>query len=304
MIKAHGAGSKWALAGYLALVLIGAPILGPILHEMLGDRVAPFHRAMDRALLIMAVGGLVLFRSNLDLRAWWPLDRRTALINLGFGLFIALVSVQAMLGAWLVGVGAHSAHLTTPQTLRLLATALTAAVLVPLLEETLFRGFLQTTLVRRLGWTLGWIETALVYALAHFLKIPVAYDHQPVHWWTGFAALADAFAGAGGNLIGLRALNLFLVGLILGGTFRRLGQLWFNYGLHGGWILGLLLASGFLRSDDPPRVAWLGGDLLGNLLTTGVLLLLGWWLWRYYPPSLTPPENGAAASSTSPSPGR
>ena len=304
MIKAPAATSKWALPGYLALVFLGTPILGPIIHEVLGDRIAPFHRAMDRALLITAIGGLLLFRSSLDLRAWWPPDRRTVLLNLGLGFAVAFVSVQAILGASLVGIGLHGAHPSVAHGLGLLATALVAAVIVPPLEETLFRGFLQTTLVRRLGWTPGWMAAALLYAVAHFLKVPTAWDHQPLHGWSGFAALADAFAAAGPGLVSLRALNLLLIGLILGGTFRRLGQLWFNYGLHGGWILGLLLLTGFTRPDDPPRVAWLGGDLLGNLLTTGVLLLVGWWLWRYYPPSHTPPETGAAASSTSPSPGR
>jgi hypothetical protein len=96
-----------------------------------------------------------------------------------------------------------------------------------------------------------------------------------------------------------KLLNLLLVGLILGGAFLRSGSLWLNAGLHGGWIFSLLLFTGLTRPDEPPRVTWLGGNILSSLVTTVVLMVLGLWLWRYYRhPSVQPEtarENGASA---------
>ena len=181
--------------------------------------------------------------------------------------------------------------------------ALIAAVIAAPAEETVFRGFLQQEFTRGLGWRAGWVLGAVIFALAHFLKVPVELDQQPVHLWSGASALAAAFAQIGHDLASPenagKALNLLLVGLILGGVFMRTGSLWLNAGLHGGWIFGLLLFTGLTRPDEPPRVAWLGGNILSSLVTTVLLIVFGLWLWRFYRhPSVQPesaPGNGANA---------
>jgi hypothetical protein len=63
--------------------------------------------------------------------------------------------------------------------------------------------------------------------------------------------------------------------------------------LHSGWILGLLLFTGFTRPAQPPAISWLGGDILSSLLTTLVLLLLSLWLWRFY----RHPSNSSATGA-------
>ncbi len=184
--------------------------------------------------------------------------------------------------------------------------ALVAALLAPPLEETLFRGFLQRELIAGLGWRAGWILAAAIFMLAHFLKIPVELDHEPVHLWSGAAALGAAFVNFAQDLalpqnLG-KAVNLFLIGLILGGTFMRAGSLWLNAGLHSGWIFGLLLFTGFTRPVDPPYVSFFGGDILSNPATTMVLLLAGLWLWRFYRnPSIVPEPSPGPRAGTGPS---
>jgi membrane protease YdiL (CAAX protease family) len=181
--------------------------------------------------------------------------------------------------------------------------AVVAAVIAAPVEETVFRGFVQKELVRGLGWRAGWVLAAAIYALAHFLKIPVELDQTPVHLWSGASALGLAFAQMGHDLLGpenlAKAMNLLLIGLILGGVFLRAGSLWLNAGLHAGWIFGLLVFTGFTRPDEPPRVSFLGGNILSSLVTTVVLILLGLWLWRFYRhPSVRPePVPGAGPSA-------
>ncbi len=284
-----------SLSLFLAVLLLGAAILGPILY-FAGNVFfsLPFHRAMDRALLFSALAALIVAWPRIDLRAWWPLDSsswKQALL----GLAMALVSTQLILGLEMSIVGLKWAALSPRDEHRIILTAVVAAFLVPLAEETIFRGFLQTELIRRLGVRGGWILAALLFALSHFIKIPVELDHAPVHAWSGFTALGSAFLPVlHGEFLSGRGFNLFLIGLLLGGAFLRSGQLWLNYGLHGGWILALLLSSGLARPGDAMSFWW-GGGLLDSPLTSLVLLLLGFWLWRYYLPPWIESERGANA---------
>lgn len=293
------ASGKFTLPLFFLITFLGAMILGPILYFALGYVFpVPFHRAMDRALLISALAALVVFRSSIPLRKLWPLNRNAGL-QLMLGYLIAAVTAQAMIGFYLAAVGFTSAGLSASQVLGRIALALVAAIIVPFLEETLFRGFIQGELTNRLGWRVGWILGALIFLLAHFIKVPVELDHEPVHLWSGVTALGAAFSSlAQGNFLSGRGLNLFLIGLILGGIVLRSETLWLNAGLHSGWIFILLLFTGLTRSDEPARVSWLAGDLLSNPITSVVFILLGVWLWRYYRNPSIVPEIGDDAPST------
>ncbi|HEV3271830.1 MAG TPA: CPBP family intramembrane glutamic endopeptidase [Candidatus Methylacidiphilales bacterium] len=284
---------KYILPVFFLTLFLGAMILGPLLY--FGMAVAwpiPFHRAMDRALLISAIAALGLFRSRIPLAKLWPWNG-DAWKQLLLGYFIAAVSIQAMIGAYMALVGFTSSDIYGRRAEARVFLAIFAALLVPPLEETLFRGFVQRELVRGLGWRAGWVLAAFIFMIAHFLKIPVDLDREPVHLWSGATALGAAFVNLGHDLaqpenVG-KAVNLFLIGLILGGVFLRSGTLWMNAGLHSGWIFGLLLFTGFTRPAEPPYVSWFVGDILSSLATTLVLLLLGLWLWRFYRhPSVLP----------------
>jgi len=290
MPPASSPSDRGILLRFLVALFGGAMVLGPVLYFVTCGH-WPFHRVMDRALLISALAALGLAWPRLRFHDWWPL-RRWAIVQVLLGLLIALLSVQTILAIDFACGGLAWVKLTSPERTKIILATLLAAALVPPAEETIFRGFLQTEIVRRLGWRTGWTLTALLYALAHFLKIPDTIDTQPVHIWSGATALGASFQTLGASLHAIVApasaadaypgklINLLLIGLILGGTFRRMGNLWLNYGLHGGWIVGLFIG---LKMTQPAQVSiWTGKDLLSSPLTTLVLLLLGWWLWRYY----------------------
>ena len=294
---------KLVLPVFFAVILVSAMVLGPLIY--FGMQVVwpiPFHRAMDRALLISALAALGLFWGRIEFQSLWPWSGE-AWKPVVLGLVIAFVSIQAMIGFDLAAAGFHSLHLGAGKVCGRVLMALVAAVIAAPAEETIFRGFVQRELSRGLGWQVGWILAALIFAVAHFLKVPVELDKQPVHLWSGASALVAAFAQIGHDLASpenvAKALNLILVGLILGGTFLRSGSLWLNVGLHGGWIFGLLLFTGLTQPDNPPLVSWLGGNILSSLVTTVVLILLGLWLWRFYRhPSVQPePAPGSGASA-------
>lgn len=291
---------KYRLILFFAVIFLGAAVLGPVLYFALKPVVSvPFHRAMDRAFLVSAVAALGLFWSSIPLRQLWPLERR-AWAQIGFGYLLALVSAQAMIAIDLVVGGCVSSNLTHGQIESRFFMALLAAILVPPLEETVFRGFILLELTRSMGRCWSCVAAALIFMLAHFLKIPESLDQEPVHLWSGASAVGAAFLPVlHGDFLGGRGLNLFLIGLILGGIFLRAGSLWINAGLHSGWIFALLLFSGMYHPVTPQHLAFLGSsDLLSSPLTSLVLILLSAWLWRFYPPPSAEPEPGENAPST------
>ena len=294
---------KYILPVFFLTLFLGAMILGPLLYfGMALIWPIPFHRAMDRALLISAIAALGLFWTRIPLATLWPWTSE-AWKQMLLGLFVAAVSIQAIIGFDLAVAGFTSSHLSVGQAWGRGLLALGAALVAAPLEETIFRGFIQRELIQGLGWRAGWILAAVIFMLAHFLKIPVELDGQPVHLWSGVTALGAAFLEMGRHFLLVENIgkggNLLLIGLILGGIFIRSGSLWLNAGLHGGWIFGLLLFTGFTRPLDPPRVSFFGGDILSTPVTTLVLLLLGLWLWRYYRnPSILPdPAQGSGENA-------
>ena len=290
--------SSYVLPVFFLVLLAGAMVLGPLLYFLL-ERVSPvpipFHRAMDRALLISAVAAMVLVWPRLSFSRLWPWGAG-AWQQLLLGYFMAAVTAQAIIGLDLALSGFTSAHRTGHEIFSRVFIALVAALLIPPLEETIFRGFLQVELGERFGWCAGWIGAALLFMLAHFLKIPPSLDGQPVHLGSGAAALWAALGPIGdGSFLSGRGLNLFLIGLILGGIFLRSGSLWLNAGLHSGWILVLLLFTGLTRPLEVPRVPFFAGDFLSTPITSLVLILAGLWLWRFYRHPSILPENGPDA---------
>src|ERR1700677_3570030 len=287
---------KFVLPVFFATLVLGAMVLGPLLYFALQDVFpVPFHRAMDRALLISAVVCVGLFWSRFPLSGLWPWGRDGWLQWL-LGLFIAAVVVQAMLGANLALSGFTSSHLAGGKALGRIAMALAASLIVAPLEETVFRGFIQRELVQGIGLRAGLILAALIYAAAHFLKIPESLDAQPVHLWSGVTAIGAAFQPlAHGDFLSGKGIDLFILGLLLGGLFLRSGSLWIGTGVHGGFIFPLLLFTCFTRPDEPPRVAFFGGDILSSFSTTLVLIITALWLWRFYRHPSVLPETGASA---------
>ena len=293
---------KLVLPVFFAVIVLGASVLGPVIYFAMQPLLPafPFHRAMDRALLVSAVLALILCGSRIEWRTLWP--REDAGKQVVLGLVMALVTIQAFVGFHLAAAGFHSAGLSAGKVWARVGMALIAAIIVAPVEETIFRGFLQREITRGFGWRAGLILAALIYALAHFLTTS-ELDKAPVNWSSGATAWPAMFAQAGTDLTSpenaVKALNLFLLGLVFGGLFLRAGSLWMNTGLHAGLIFSLLLFTGLTRPDEPPRMAGVSGNILSSFVTSVVILALGLWIWRYYRhPSIVPePTPGTGANA-------
>jgi len=153
----------------------------------------------------------------------------------------------------------------------LLGATLTAIV-VAILEESLFRGALFGALRKNNPWSLALFLSSAIYALLHFFGKPAT--PTTINWSSGFVTLASMFGGFTDlEMFVPKFFNLLIVGIILGFAFHRTGNLYFSIGLHAGWIFWLK-SYGMLTHKIPEITVWIwgSGKIIDGWLATLVLL--------------------------------
>ena len=276
-------------AYFVAIVVIGA-LLAPILfwsaQALAAHGVFPFLAKYDfdtffhRAILVAAV--LLL----------WPLLRASNVRGLadlglapnphwrrdvGAGVLLSVIPLL-FCGALLVALHVYTFRhvFVWPR----LGKVLLAALSVPFIEETLFRGIVLGLLLRTGRKLLSIVAVSALFAAVHFLK---GSEHETaiVTWTSGLQSIADAFAGFGDPIMVLSAFaTLFLIGWILADGRVLTRSLWLPIGLHAGWIF----ASGtfaWLVRRQIVALPWLGKNLLVGIIPLG-LAGITWILMRLW----------------------
>lgn len=241
------------LIAYFLAVLLAAALLAPWAFQLgqwasgeaavlKGLGTQPFHRYLNRCLLLAALAGLWPLARAFQLTnaralglAWPPGSRRM----LGLGLAAGFGS---LLGAGLLMVlaGVRTFNFShAPQVLLELAVNATlSAVAVAVLEELFFRGVVFGALRRSLSVPAALVASSVIYSALHFLA---RVEHTgPVGWSSGLSLLPAMLSGivAPGNLVPA-GLTLAVGGAALSLAYQRTGSLWFSIGLHAGWVFWL-----------------------------------------------------------------
>jgi uncharacterized protein len=276
-------------AYFIAIVVIGA-LLAPILFwsaQALAARgVFPFLTKYDfdtffhRAILIAAV--LLLWpllrvcnvRSLADLglapNPHWGRD-------VGFGVLLSVIPLL-FCSALLIALHVYSFRhaLVWPR----LDKVFLAAVSVPFIEETFFRGIVLGILLRTGRKLMSVVAVSGLFAAVHFLK-GSEWEPATVTWTSGLQAIGDAFAGFGDPMMVLAAFaTLFLIGCILADGRVLTRSLWLPIGLHGGWIFASGMFS-WLARRQIPALPWLGKNLLVGIIPLG-LAAVTWIIMRLW----------------------
>ena len=278
------------LAAYFIAIVLGGALLAPILfwsaQTLAAHGVFPFLAKyrfatfFHRAILIAAV--LLL----------WPLLRLSnvrALADLGlapnphsardigYGILLSVIPLLCC-GALLIKAHAYSfRHVLVWSRL---GTVLLAAISVPFIEETFFRGIVLGLLLRTGRKLFSIVAVSGVFAAVHFLK---GSEREPaiVTWTSGFQSFGDAFAGFGDLMMVLAAfVTLFLIGCILADARVLTRSLWLPIGLHAGWIF----ASGtftWVARRQMVALPWLGKNLLIGIIPLG-LAAITWIVMRLW----------------------
>lgn len=250
---------------------------------------APFRRVFNRVLMISA---LVLL---------WPLAKFWGIIKwseiglvknagagkellewLGWGLVTVggLFVLQLLTGQRVWGWRGEDAVVW-----KVLGFGLSAG-LIGFLEEILFRGVLFLALLRLIkgegdGRVVALaVVTSIFFSTTHYLKAvnPVG----EIGWFSGVEAWGFMLMELGNmEMLALRWISLFLVGLVLCALAYRSGTLWGCMGLHAGWVLGLKTFNQATEWKGASGSWWFQPDVLSGLAAEVMLLgLLGMILWR------------------------
>ncbi len=280
---------------YLAVVFLGGALIAPWLYWLVqwgaqhqsslqSLAAAPFHRFVNRSLLVLALAGLWPLLRSLGAKSW----REVGLVRpsgqwrkLLAGFALGFVSLALAVGvAVLFGGRVWNSAATLPQIIRAMGSAALTAVIVATLEEILFRGGIFGGLRRVFDWRFALGVSSAVYALVHFLER--AEVQGSVTWLSGLQLLPvmlHGFVDVQKLVPGFFALTL--VGALLALAYQRTGNLYFSIGLHAGWIFWLK-SYGVLTGAAGGASVWFWGTgkLIDGWLAFVVLLATLVIVWK------------------------
>ena len=169
------------------------------------------------------------------------------------------------------------------------AQVVPTAMVVPVLEELLFRGLFLGVLLRAFrSWPANVISAA-IFSIVHFLKAPDD-TNAVVQWYSGFLSLAHSFDQFVEPMLVLAGFStLFVIGVILAHARLETRSLWMPIGLHSAWIF-FSMSFGKVARREIVALPWLGKSLLIGLIPLAVCLV-SWLLLRFWLQYAPPPRR-------------
>jgi hypothetical protein len=277
---------------YLAVVFPGGALLAPWLYWLAhwgagqwpalgGLAASPFHRYVARALLGLALIGLVPLLRHSGMWQWRAVGlgkqgRPAADVLRGFCLGLASLACVALLAVVAHGRIPAPWQSGTHLVRGLLGAVLTAAI-VAVIEEILFRGALFGVLRKAMPWPGAVAVSSAVYSAVHFIQN--VDQAGTIRWYSGLTLLLEMFRH--GPPLVPAFFTLFVAGACLALAYQRTGALYFSMGLHAGWIFWL--ASYKLVTQPAPGSSpalWGTDKLIDGWLALAVLGVVLWVISR------------------------
>jgi uncharacterized protein len=275
----------WILVVTVVTLILTAVVAYPgylLAHQI--DATWKFHRIASRiAMLIALVGVIAVVRH-------YRLGNRAALgfappageyLAAAFKYFVAgvlmMLPMLALMFAADLRLPKRGIVFDSAYVAQLAVTSVGGGIIVALIEETFFRGFLHTAVERDRGATTAVVAVSLLFGVLHFIgKARVPGDE--FQWSSGFAWLAQTL-----RLLGTPAdiLDSFLVfvavGAVLGMVRAWMGHTAGCIGLHAGWVSAMLVVRESTVANEAAPLAFLQGsfDHFIGWLVFGWTLLIG-----------------------------
>ena len=280
-----------ALTIYLAAVFVGGGLLAPWFYWAANGtgildpaNVPPFHRFVNRSMLVVALAGLWPLAYYCRLDSWrsvglkrepgWLKDAGKGFL-LGFATLGAVAAGSILSESRVFAFNGEFGPLASA-----LAAAVGTALLVSVLEEVMFRGVVFGALRQIYHWTIALVASSGLYSILHFFQSPPLTGD--VTWNSGLKFLPLMFRGfIDPTLLVPGFFVLLVAGAVLAVTYERRGTIFFAIGLHAGWIF-CLKSYGALTRLGPAHneVLWGSRKVTDGWMAGAVLLLtLGCALW-------------------------
>lgn len=159
---------------------------------------------------------------------------------------------------------------------------LVGALLVGVLEEYLFRGFIFGVLRARFAMIAAALASSLFFSGIHFLRPRLPAAPEQITWLSGFDLFPHMFTLFQPAHDWDFALTLFLMGMTLCALLVRHGHFYGIAGLHAGWVWALQTGGALFRQEPRHQDFWFGwgNNAAQGALVTLAALAFAAWAWR------------------------
>jgi len=264
----------------LAAILLSCS-LGYILVQNIGDTL-PFRQILTRLtqiFLLLSIFPMMKYlridKVALGFPSWWGFLKQ---LPQGFGLgFIVLTPVFIVLSLLNINQIDYKQEWVVDLLVKNSIMYLLMALLISVIEETLFRGMVLVGLKKKLPVQVAIFLTAIYYAGLHFLIIKTNLSVQDINFFSGFRLLGEAVS----NLLNLNNLPAFfallMVGIFLGVLRTQVtSSLGLCIGCHTCWVWQIKMNKKFFNTDFSSEYHYLVSSYDGVIgpLVTGWLLVV------------------------------
>ena len=264
----------------LAAILLSCS-LGYILVQNIGDTL-PFRQILSRLtqiFLLISIFPMMKYlridKVALGFPSWWVFLKQ---LPQGFGLgFIVLTPVFIVLSLLNINQIDYKQEWVVDLLVKNSIMYLLMALLISVIEETLFRGMVLVGLKKKLPVQVAIFLTAIYYAGLHLLIIKTNLSVQDINFFSGFRLLGEAVS----NLLNLNNLPAFfallMVGIFLGVLRTQVtSSLGLCIGCHTCWVWQIKMNKKFFNTDFSSEYHYLVSSYDGVIgpLVTGWLLVV------------------------------
>ncbi len=265
-------------AAIMAGIVLLSCVLAPLLYQFLPYK---FGRIFNRLIMIFSLAAVFIFvrfrlESMKDLGLIWKQDSlslfwRSFLAAWGILVALSLTKVALGISGW------QTSDLTPLSIAGRLAKDLFAAILIGVLEEFFFRGFIYRTFVNRWKWPVitEVLATSAFYSIVHFVSAKKPFVGPDPHFFDALKLVAAPFASlTQWHTFWPGAVGLFIFGLILNHLVIRTGSLYPAIGLHAGAVFFIKSDALLVDSIKAPSLLFGSGKAYDGIMGWGFLLAL------------------------------
>ena len=241
-----------------------------------------FHRYFNRCLMLLSLSGLWILWRVTRIQSWEELGwskpaGKTGILTsgllIGSASFIAIAALALIFEA-----REFRTDLQSEDWVNHWINTLGAAVLVGVIEETLFRGMLFGLLKRDMDWRAAALISAIIFACVHFIDQKPAISQ--ITWMSGFTEFPKFIHDFSNDPHWpAYCINLILAGSILAGVLHKTGNIYCSIGIHAGWIVALK-TNGFLTNPVNVNVIWGESKTSDGWAATPLLALMVWYIFN------------------------
>ncbi len=266
------------LATVLVIILV-ASTLAPILYQFLDFK---FEKIFNRIIMIEVLLAIVLLvRANRKSMEGYGLKWTGAQSLREFATtFVIAVVILGVLSVLKIYLGHGEWSIRDQSFLKFLGKTVSvtiAALLIGVIEEYFFRGFIYTSLKKRfkLNLVISLVLACVFYSLLHFVNYqkpfigpePNFFDSlklvtAPIHNMRYFPQFWPAAAG------------LFLLGLILNLLYIRTGSLYPSIGLHAGCVFFVKMDGDFINFNSQNPLFYTSDKMYDGVLGWIFLIII------------------------------